>query len=145
MSSGATAPHNLKGGVFGACVGGFAWIVLLGAVNGSAALLAEGLAFMIVGLLVGLRLAAVYPDRHRLVTGLLLLWLAAGNLLVLRLAWDEIPDRAFGISTGKQSVTLATLNVGLSAMALVGLGLLIRDVRRPKEEKKEEGMTPPPT
>ena len=74
-----------------------------------------------------------------------LLWLAAGNLLVLRLAWDEIPDRAFGISTGKQSVTLATLNVGLSAMALVGLGLLIRDVRRPKEEQKEEGMTPPPT
>ncbi len=145
MSSGATAPRNLKGGVFGACVGGFAWIVLLGAVNGSAALLAEGLAFMTVGLLVGLRLAAARPDRHRLVMGLLVLWVAAGNLLLLNLAWDEIPDRAFGISTGKQSVTLATLNVGLLAMALVGLGLLIRDARRPKEEKTDEGMTPPPT
>ncbi len=128
MSSGATAPRNLKGGVFGAGVGGFAWIVLLGAVNGSAALLAAGLAFMIVGLLVGLRLAAARPDRHRLVTGLLLLWVAAGNLLVLRLAWDEIPDRAFGISTGKQSTSLESLSIFVLAVALVGGWLVIKDV-----------------
>ena len=83
---------------------------------------------MILGLLVGLPLSAARPDRYRLVMGLLLLWLAAGNLIVLHLAWDEIPDRAFGISTGKQSLSLEMLTFFVLAVALVGGLLVIKDV-----------------
>jgi hypothetical protein len=105
---------SMKGAVWGPLFGGFAWILLLGIVLRS------------VPLIIGSILATVAGGVLLRRPGTIVLWIAGGNLLVVNLYYECIPETAFGISTGKEAISLWLLNTAIVALALVGSWLLIR-------------------
>jgi len=115
-------------GIVGATIGGIGWIIILGVVLRSPAIATIATALGVTTLFVALKLYQISPDRAFAIIGTVLLWLIIINLIFLNLLYETIPEKLGGLATGKDQISLITLNIQIGVFSIVGFFFLILDI-----------------
>jgi len=115
-------------GIVGATIGGIGWIIILGVVLRSPAIATIATALGVTTLFVALKLYQISPDRAFAIIGTVLLWLIIINLIFLNLLYETIPGKLGDLATGKDQISLITLNIQIGVFSIVGFFFLILDI-----------------
>ena len=118
------------GGLAGVILGGVSWLVISGFVIGAP--LVWGVALGCgLGLWLGARRAfAVHPERWSTILGGVMLCVLLVNALLLDTVWDRIPERLFGVTTGRTTMPLLQIRLTVGLLAILALTLIARDFRK---------------
>lgn len=115
-------------GIVGATIGGIGWIIILGIVLRSPAVVTISTALGVTTLFVSLKLYRIRPDRAFAVIGIVILWLIIINSIFLNVLFEMIPETLGFLTTGKSRFSLIMLNIQMGIFSIVGFFFLILDV-----------------
>ena len=118
------------GGLAGVILGGVSWLVISGIVIGAPLVWGLSLATGL-GLWLAARHAfATRPERWSTILGVVMLCVLLFNALLLDPVWDRIPERLFGVHTGRGPVPLLQIRFTLGLLAALALTLIARDFQK---------------
>lgn len=116
------------GAVLGTVLGGISWAVIAAMLLRDSALSVIALALCAALVFAGFRFLHAYPERRLSVFGALVMAVIAANAFLINRLYDAIPSSAWGVTTGKGSVSLFSLNCMLAVFGVVGAALVAADI-----------------
>ncbi len=124
---------GLIGGIGGAALGATLWLVILGVVIRSTLLIALPLIIGSICVYSAMRLYNIMPERKFSILGLAFIWLVFWNAILCNFYFEKIPQNIGNISTGKNQISLAQINIMFALFFLAGCGLVLRDIIKGKK------------
>ena len=118
---------GIIGGFVGAAFGSVAWLIVFGIIVRWPFAAAAPFVLAGLGVIGAIRLLDAYPERRLTAAGLLLLWIAAINLVFLNVLWDRIPETVNRMPTGKTPTGMLWATVVILGLAALGLALFVKD------------------
>ena len=115
-------------GIIGATLGGTLWIIIMGISMKSVPAILLPIIWGVVCVIGALKLYDINPTRKFAVMGAGILWLIILNFVFINLIYDKIPSVLGGISTGKEQISLAKINVFLGLISILGFFFLVKDI-----------------
>jgi len=121
------------GAVIGIVAGSLSWMIVFGFVVGTPLVSCLVAALGIIAGVAAFKLLAAYDQRRLSIMGALIALMVSVNLFFLNNFYDRIPSSMGGITTGKECVSLCSLNSLLAAFMAAGLALIVIDIaKRPR-------------
>ena len=68
------------------------------------------------------------PERKLAIIGLAILWLVVINFIFINVLYDSVPNILWGVSTGKNQISLYMLNLYMGIFSLAGFIFVIADI-----------------
>lgn len=127
--------YAMLGASAGCSLGAITWLIVLGFQIGSVFIIMTSLLWGGICVWGMVRLYDAHPERMLAIIGLGIVWLILLNIVFVNIYYDQIPDMAGGVSTGKDLFSLARLNTLFCIVGAIGVGLMVIDIIRGKWAK----------
>lgn len=114
--------------VLGITLGSLVWAILAGFAVKDPALAALAAALCAVIITGAILFLSRYPERRLSIFGWMITVVIAADFFFLNRCYSNIPSSFYGVSTGKECVSLCSLNWLLVLFALAGVLLVVFDI-----------------
>jgi len=119
---------GIKGGIIGCTWGGMTWLMLGAIVIGSYVTALAVFLAAVLFTIAAVRLVAAYPQHHKVILGLNVVWVCPVDLALLHSVYVRLPPSVGPLTTGKDYVSEGMCILLLLLCGLAGTTLILRGI-----------------
>lgn len=131
---------GILSGAGGSIFGGLCWLVISGFVIKSWPVAVIPVILGAICFYGVMKLYDERPERSAAIMGAAVLFIVVINFIFANMIYDKLPSSLGGMTTGKDSFSISQLNIFFGLLSLLGFGMIIQDIRKKGEKKKEDSQ-----